>query len=492
MSEDNIETGTAAALNESADVLPGPDALPGVPLPASAAPVPLSRWIAGGWRAGIFLDPRAPGDPPSAWQLLLIAVLASAVDVCAARLEVAGPAVFESHAWLSSWWTTGVAAWLVWWAFAGTPARKGPVATWFALWFTAALPAALVSHALAVAQAHDALPAVMSANAWLAWGVYLGLWAWSLGVAATLARRLGAPGVRTAVLLLALAALFGVSEWQFRDRWWRADESQAEQAPVLHLSQETFEAQQVLLGQTLDAIAPQRPGVRSVYGLVFAPYGAEDVFLRESTLVSQLLRERFDATGRVVQLVNHATTAQTYPWATPLNLQRAINAIAARMDRDNDVLVVYLTSHGASNFQLAADNGALEVPWLTPQQLRDALDGAGIRNRVIAISACFSGGWVEPLAGDTTLVMTAADATHTSYGCGRLSELTFFGRAMWSEQLRKTHSFSQAFAQAVPVIRQREIEAGKSDGFSNPQIRMGKVIAPMLDALAKRLDGQSP
>jgi hypothetical protein len=193
-----------------------------------------------------------------------------------------------------------------------------------------------------------------------------------------------------------------------------------------------------------------------------------------------------------VQLVNHATTAQTYPWATPLNLQRAINAIAARMDRDNDVLVVYLTSHGASNFQLAADNGALEVPWLTPQQLRDALDGAGIRNRVIAISACFSGGWVEPLAGDTTLVMTAADATHTSYGCGRLSELTFFGRAMWSEQLRKTHSFSQAFAQAVPVIRQREIEAGKSDGFSNPQIRMGKVIAPMLDALAKRLDGQSP
>jgi hypothetical protein len=84
--------------------------------------------------------------------------------------------------------------------------------------------------------------------------------------------------------------------------------------------------------------------------------------------------------------------------------------------------------------------------------------------------------------------MTAADATHTSYGCGRLSELTFFGRALFDEQLRRSHSFEQAFADAVPVIRQREIDAGKPDGFSNPQIRMGAGIAPVLQALATRLD----
>ena len=448
------------------------------------------RWILEGLRAGFFLPPRVGSHAPAAWQLLVIAALASGVDVGAARLEVAGPAIFDAHAWLSSWWTTGIAAWLVWWVLAAAPTRADGVATWFTLWFTAALPAAMVSHGLAMAQAYEVLPSVMTTNVWLAWGVYLALWAWSLGVAATLARRLGAPLVRATVLLLALAAIFGVAEWQFHERWWLADETQAAEVPVLHLSQEAFEAQQVLLGQTLGAIAPERPGVIDVYGLVFAPYAAEDVFLRESTLVSQVLRERFDATGRVVQLVNHATTAQTYPWATPLNLERAINAIAARMDRDNDVLVVYLTSHGASNFQLAAGNGSLEVPWLTPLQLRIALDKAGIKNRVIAISACFSGGWVEPLAGDSTLVMTAADATHTSYGCGRLSELTFFGRAMWAEQLCKTHSFSQAFAQAVPIIRQREIDAGKNDGFSNPQIKMGKAIAPVLDALAQRLDAQ--
>ena len=84
--------------------------------------------------------------------------------------------------------------------------------------------------------------------------------------------------------------------------------------------------------------------------------------------------------------------------------------------------------------------------------------------------------------------MTAADATHTSYGCGARSELTFFGRAVFDEQLRRTHSFEQAFAAAVPLIRQRERDAGKADGFSNPQVSVGEGIRPLLQALARRLD----
>jgi hypothetical protein len=153
--------------------------------------------------------------------------------------------------------------------------------------------------------------------------------------------------------------------------------------------------------------------------------------------------------------------------------------------------VVYMTSHGARDFKLAASHWPLEVPPLSPAELRAALDKAGIRHRVIAVSACYSGGWVDVLAEDHTLVMTAADATHTSYGCGQLSELTFFGRAMFDEQLRSTRSFEEAFARAVPVIQQREIEAGKDDGFSNPQIRVGAGIGPVLRALAQRLDAQA-
>jgi hypothetical protein len=88
--------------------------------------------------------------------------------------------------------------------------------------------------------------------------------------------------------------------------------------------------------------------------------------------------------------------------------------------------------------------------------------------------------------------MTAADALHTSYGCGRKSELTFFGRAMYDEQLRHTHSFEAAHAAVRPLIDQREREAGKTDGYSNPQISVGAAIRGPLLSLEQRLDAMSP
>ena len=53
--------------------------------------------------------------------------------------------------------------------------------------------------------------------------------------------------------------------------------------------------------------------------------------------------------------------------------------------------------------------------------------------------------------------------------------------------MRQTHAFPEAFAKAVPLNQQREVEAGKSDGFSNPQIRVGPQITPVLQALEQRL-----
>jgi hypothetical protein len=309
-----------------------------------------------------------------------------------------------------------------------------------------------------------------------------------LAIALALGRHFGLRRARLATLGAGLALIFGLGASQFPEGAWDVPQAVAEEPPQAAVSQEVFERQQALFAQAIAALAPERPGVTDVYGLVFAPYATEDVFLRESRMVAELLAQRFDAAGRVLHLVNHADTMESLPWATPVNLRRAIVALGERMDREHDVLVVYLTSHAARDFRLAAVHPPLQVGAISPGELRVALDEAGIRHRVIAISACYSGGWIGPLASDTSLVMTAADADHTSYGCGRLSELTFFGRAVFGEQLRQTHSFEQAFAAAVPVIRQREIEAGKPDGFSNPQISVGKGIRPLLRELAQRLD----
>jgi hypothetical protein len=231
----------------------------------------------------------------------------------------------------------------------------------------------------------------------------------------------------------------------------------------------------------------QRPGVVDLYAITFAPYASQDVFMRESALVAGLMAQRFDAAGRTIQLVNNNATAGTLPWATPLNLKRTIDRIAQQMDRDEDVLFIHLTSHGGADGQLAANFWPMDVESVTPRELERWLDGAGVRNRVISVSACYSGSWIEPLAGDGTLVMTAADADHTSYGCGSRSPLTFFGKAMYDEELRRTWSFERAHAAARKAIEQREREAGKSDGYSNPQIRVGAGIRKPLALLEARL-----
>jgi hypothetical protein len=476
-----------------------PQSDPPLDAPDEAAPshsslvatrAPFWRWIVEGLRAAFLLRPRIDASP-TPWQLLLLVLLPSLLVLGVARLQIDGPASFHPLPALQSFWATALSLWLGWWTLSTAPAR-GALGRWFALGTWAAVPWSLLMAGMSLAYARGWLPSVLTTASgfWAAYGALIGI---GLVAAVFLMARCVPSPMRLAIFVPGLLAISALGIWEAlheQERVWQEDASASAKAPErprLRLTQETFEAQQAVWQRAIDGIAPRREGEAQVFGLVFAPYASEDVFLRESAMVATLLEERFDARGRVLRLVNHATTAEELPWATPLNLRRAVDALAARMDREQDVLVLYMTSHGASDFKLASSHWPLTVPWLTPQQLREALDAAGIRHRVIAISACYSGGWIEPLATEHSLIMTAADAEHTSYGCGHRSELTFFGRAMFDEALRKTRSFEAAFAEAVPVIKQREIDAGKDDGFSNPQIRVGEGIRPVLDRLSQRL-----
>lgn len=482
--------GESAAVHEGATTGASATIPPATPPFTDLPGMALRDWLREGLRASVLLKPRVGRPDPAVLHLLVLVLFVVVLQLALQRLEVAGPANFSLRGWLSPWWTSAATALLVWSLFS-TDARRPGVAAWFALVYVAVVPLMVVGESIGAASSRGWMPASFETSPVLAWGVYLLLWAWDIAVSLRVASALGLRAPRLAVLATGLLALNLVSAWYFRDRaWYPVRDAKEDEAPRLELSQDVFESQQALRDTALHALKPQRPGVVDVYAVVFAPYASEDVFLRESTMVSGVLRERFDAEGRVLQLVNNPSTTSTLPWATTQNLQRAVDAVAQKMDRDEDVLVVYLTSHGASNHVLAAEHWPLQVPGLKPEELRQALDRAGIRHRVIAVSACYSGGWVEPLATDDSLVMTAADATHTSYGCGRKSPLTFFGRAVFDEQLRHTHSFEDAFAAAVPLIRQREIEGKKADGFSNPQIRVGAGIRPVLASLARRLEGQ--
>ena len=64
------------------------------------------------------------------------------------------------------------------------------------------------------------------------------------------------------------------------------------------------------------------------------------------------------------------------------------------------------------------------------------LDDAGIRNRVIVVSSCYSGTFVDALRDDDTLVMTASAKDRNSFGCSNEADFTYFGKAYFDEALR--------------------------------------------------------
>ena len=286
-----------------------------------------------------------------------------------------------------------------------------------------------------------------------------------------------------AVASCAIALALTVKDLGPRSEFWY---SKIDFTPARTLASEKVQNEQAtIIATTLADIQPQRKGTADVYFIAYAPDATEDVFMRELAVIQPMMDQRFDTRGRSVRLQNHASTLSLFPVATKTNLEKTLQHLGKLMDPAEDILVLYLTSHGSKRFDLVPNFPPMELEPITPESLKKMLDTAGIRFRVIAVSACYSGGYIDPLAGKDTLVMTASAKDRTSFGCGNESDFTYFGKAVFDEQLRKTYSFEEAFAKALPVLKEREAKI--SNVLSDPQISVGAGIKPKLLELQTRL-----
>ncbi|MDH5821532.1 C13 family peptidase [Luteimonas sp. RD2P54] len=237
-----------------------------------------------------------------------------------------------------------------------------------------------------------------------------------------------------------------------------------------------------LIDAMLERMPPQRAGHPDLYVVGFAGDGAEDVFRNEVRYLETMAGERLDARRRVIPLVNHPDSLEEggAPLATLANLRLALAGVAGRMDPEEDLLLLFLTTHGTPEHELVASLAPVVEEALRPQDLRAALDDAGIRNRVVVVSACFSGGFLPKLQGPDTLVITAARRDRTSFGCGAASTVTWFGHAWLVEGLNRHASFVAAYDDATRQIARREIKEGYAPSL--PQIAVGKRVAGVLQA----------
>ena len=189
--------------------------------------------------------------------------------------------------------------------------------------------------------------------------------------------------------------------------------------------------------------------------------------------IETLFRQKLGAAGRTVLLINSHNTVDSVPLANGHNLRRVLAGVADKAGPE-DLVFLHLTSHGSSDHELSVRFGRLGLNDIDADTLGEIVAAADLPWRVVVVSACYSGGFIDALQSPEALVMTAARDDRQSFGCEHGREYTYFGEAFYRDSLMD-HDFSGAFERAVELVREKEEREDLTP--SEPQIWVGEEFA---------------
>ena len=257
------------------------------------------------------------------------------------------------------------------------------------------------------------------------------------------------------------------------------------------LNQEhVYYSQSMLLNSALNPIQPGVEGVTDLFFVGFGSDATQNVFMREIGHVQRVMNERLGASGRSVVLINNLKTINTTPLASSTNLSIALSHLGSKMNRDEDVVFLYLTSHGSMDHELSVQMWPLDLNAIRPEDIKTYLDNAGIRWRIILISACSSGGFIKALQNEYSLIFTAAASDKASFGCSHENEYTYFGEALFKNVEDKPYQFIESFNRAITKITQRENNENLTP--SEPQLFIGSLMKEKLQTLEQDMVHSTP
>ena len=261
-------------------------------------------------------------------------------------------------------------------------------------------------------------------------------------------------------------------------KWKRGkpDESDARLASAQAIELALYR-QRPLLDAALAALGPRQSGRINMYFLGVAGDGAQEVFRREVEFVRQEFDRDFGTKGHSIALVNSRSTTGSAPMATLTSMRESLKAIAAKMDREQDILFVFLTSHATKEHDFFLNHESMPLPSFRPPELAALLKESGIRWKVVVVSACYAGAFTDALKDDHTLLIAAARADRQSFGCADENDFTYFGRAFFKEALPTSKSFDEAFTRASSLVSDWEKRDNKTEAETSlPQIHNPKPV----------------
>jgi hypothetical protein len=194
--------------------------------------------------------------------------------------------------------------------------------------------------------------------------------------------------------------------------------------------------------------------------------------------LSQELRRTTDF-DTVPLIASNLTAAHPkYPIADNATIASLVRSAATRAGPD-DIIVVHISTHGAPGL-LASRIGNRATTALSGQMLASRLAPLAGHNTVIILSACYSGSLISPLRAPDRVIITAARADRSSFGCAAGNKHTLFGDAELDAFAEPHRSLQQVFA----TIRDDVARMENAEHYtpSEPQVFVGADVKGLYEA----------
>lgn len=285
----------------------------------------------------------------------------------------------------------------------------------------------------------------------------------------------------TALLALMLGGYYFAEQHAYWSAsvWLTPPAKDAEYANALPTAESLLFDQRSKIDQGVQRMQAPLGEIPKVYFVGFAGFGEQRVFAEEVKVAAHTVASRFDVGDRQLLLINDRRDVAHYPIATSTSLAYALKQLADKMNGERDILFLALSSHGSSSPLLSVTNGPVPLEQLSGKELREALDASGIKRRIIVISACHAGAFIPLLRDQNSIIIAAAAADKTSFGCSDDRDLTYFGEAFYRDALPRAGDLRGAFEDAKRAIALREQSENQS--ASDPQAYFGSELVDVLE-----------
>jgi len=151
-------------------------------------------------------------------------------------------------------------------------------------------------------------------------------------------------------------------------------------------------------------------------------------------------------------------------------MRQEVSGMAQAAVDGRDIVVVMLTSHGSPDVLAVKTSANGPVSGVSADGVAEFLAPLNNDLQIIILQACFSGSLIDELRSPNRIIMTAAAADRSSFGCNPESDNTWFIRNL-NRAMGMGGSWQQVFARTQALVAQDEANVGVP--ASNPQSFVG-------------------